>query len=359
MILKKNKMAKLLLVTLFKLLICTFLFKSLIVFSQQRDNYNFSIDVTKEDELKLSQIATVEYLIPLEGTDENHYLGPNQVEFDGSYIFMTFGFTPKSIYKYDLSGKLVKNITLDTSNIKGGIFFSCDTKNNLIYVWDKDNIVYKLNYEGNLIDKLEIPFSAPLFFYDNRIWGISVRHAHESIDNYFLYSVSETGECELVLNTDVKIDTTDFLNNMRPRLRIEPSFSETNKNMYFSLFFDQTIYKINSSGIKSFATFDFDNGKPDFGDYVACPPQILNGNLIFIGYRLQRKWYSFLYNIKNSKSYNLKGASIVDDIHSTENFHAKLLGNMRNGNFCYLIPSQNSDQYEKKRALTLVIMKIK
>src|SRR5690606_31621632 len=123
-----------------KLLLCAFLFKSLIVFSQQRDNYDFSIDVTKEDELKLSQIATVEYLIPLEGTDENYYLGINQVELDGNYIFMTFDFIPKSIYKYDLSGKLIKNISLDSCNKKESIFFSCDTKNNFIHARMKDNI---------------------------------------------------------------------------------------------------------------------------------------------------------------------------------------------------------------------------
>lgn len=358
MVFKEFRNGRVFAAVLFTAYFCMFLLKSEKVFSQEQDSLNFTIDIAIENELKLSHIAQVEREIPLDSVYQGHYLEANQVELDDGYIFLAFGSAPKSICKYDLSGKLVKRITPPADWIKRGMSFSCDTNNNLIYLRGQDNIVYKLDYDGNLIDKQEVPFSAPIFCCNNRIWGISVSHTKKDADIYSLYSGNSTGKYELIKTIEAKIADTDYLNNERPRLRIYPSFSSTNDKMYFSCFFDKTIYVFNNSKLRPFVKFSFANGRPDFTDFIVSPPQFVNGNIVGIGYRLHKKFYSYLYNMGTEERYNLKGAIIIDDIFNTDGVHTKSLANMRNGYFCLLVSSK-SIKHTTNKAFNLVIMKLK
>jgi hypothetical protein len=142
--------------------------------------------------------------------------------------------------------------------------------------------------------------------------------------------------------------------------RIEPSFSSNNTALFFSMFFDQTIYKIENSNMTPYVKFQFINGQPDYYDYIAASPQIINGKWIIIGYRIQNKRFSYIYDTKSNKSYNLENKKILDDIFNTDELNVNIFNNMNNGFVSFLVPTNliHNTNNKKDRGTSLVLMKI-
>jgi hypothetical protein len=187
------------------------------------------------------------------------------------------------------------------------------------------------------------------------LWG-TVNQAEDIYDIYTLYSTNKNGESTLVW--EMRNDITSFPDMIHYRLL--PSFSSNNKALFFSMFFDQTIYKIENSKMTPYVKFQFINGQPDYYDYVAASPQIINGKWIIIGYRIQQKKFSYIYNTKTNKSYNLANKKILDDVFNTDELNVNIFNNLSNGLIAFLVPTNlthNAKNTENSGA-SLVLMTV-
>lgn len=334
-----------------------FSFVNLNFCSSQNTKYNLTIDASRKDTLKLSQIGTVKKIIPLEKTYSGQVLDSNPVIIDGENIFLTFGYNPREIYNYDINGNLKNKISVDENLIKGSLYFHCDTLNNILFLrgMSKTDTIYCLDYYGKILNKFKVPHRPPFYFYNGMLWGTAKR-AEDIYDIYSLYSTNKNGETTLVW--EMQNDITSFPDMKYGRL--PPSFSSNNKALFFSMYLDQTIYKIENSKMKPYVKFEFINGQPDYYDYVAAKPQIINGSWIMIGYRLQYKWVTYFYNTKTKKSYNLAFKKFLDDVFNTDGLNLNILNNMSNGLIAFLVPTNLTHNANNKedRVLALVLMTV-
>lgn len=332
-------------------------FVNLEICYSQNIKYNIKIDASKKDTLKLSQIGYVKKIIPLEETQSNHVLESNQVVIDGKDIFLTFGFNPREIYNYDFNGNLKKKISVNENLIKGSLYFDCDTLNNMLFLrsMSKTDTVYCLNYDGKILNKFKVPHRPPFYFHNGMLWGTDKR-TEDIYDNYSLYSTNKNGESTLVW--EMQNDITAFPDMKYGRL--PPSFSSNNKALFFSMFLDQTIYKIENFKMSPYVKFEFINGQPNYYDYVAAKPQIINGRWIMIGYRLQHKWFTHFYNTKTNRSYNLAHKKIFDDVFNTDGLNLNIFNNMSNGLVAFLVATNLTQitTNKKERMKSLVLMTV-
>ena len=109
-----------------------------------------------------------------------------------------------------------------------------------------------------------------------------------------------------------------------------------------------------------YVKFQFINGQPDYYDYVAASPQIINGKWIIIGYRIQQKKFSYLYNTKTNKSYNLANKKMLDDVFNTDEMNANIFNNMSNGLVAFLVPTNltHNAKDTENRGASLVLIKV-
>ena len=323
--------------------------------SSQNIKYNLTIDASKNDTIKLSQIGYVKKIISLEETNSKQFLASNQVIIDGENIFLTFGYSPTEICNYDFNGNLINKISIDENLIKGSMYFHCDTLNNILFLRSMSDTIYCLNYDGKILNKFKVPHSPPFYFYNKMLWG-TVNRNEDIYDIYTLYSTNKKGESTFVW--EMRNDITSFPDMVH--YRIEPSFSSNNTALFFSMFFDQTIYKIENSNMTPYVKFQFINGQPDYYDYIAASPQIINGKWIIIGYRIQNKRFSYIYDTKSNKSYNLENKKILDDIFNTDELNVNIFNNMSNGFVAFLVPTNliHNTNNKKDRETSLVLMKI-
>jgi len=140
--------------------------------------------------------------------------------------------------------------------------------------------------------------------------------------------------------------------------RLSPSFSSNNKALFFSMLFDQTIYKIENSKMTPYVKFQFINGQPDYYDYVLGSQQIINGKWIINRYRIQQKKFSYIYNTKTNKSYNLANKKILDDVFNTDGLNVNIFNHMSNGLVAFLVPTNlthNAEDMENRGASLVLI----
>lgn len=321
----------------------------------QNVKYNLTIDASKKDTLKLSQIGEVIKIIPLEETHPKQIIASNQVVIDGEDIFLTFGYSPREIYHYDFKGNLKNKISVNEKLIKGSLCFHCDIQNNTLFLRSMSDTIYCFNYNGRILNKFEVAHRPPFYFFDGMLWG-TANQAKDNFDIYTLFSTNRNGETNIVW--EIQNDITSFPN--MKHYRIEPSFSSNNSTMFFSMFFDQTIYKIENSNLIPYVEFQFINGQPDYYDYVAAPPQIINGKWIIIGYRVNQKWYSYIYNTKTTNSYNLPNKKILDDVFNTDELVVNIFNNMSNGRLAFLVSTNliKDSTNKKDRGVALVLMAV-
>lgn len=323
--------------------------------TSQNIKYDLTIDVSKKDTLKLSQIGYVKKIIPLEETYSKQVLKSNTVVIDGENIFLTFGFFPREIYNYDFKGYLKSKISIDKNLIKGSLNFHCDTLNNILFLRSMSDTIYCLDYNGKILNKFKVPHRPPFYYYNKMLWG-TAKQNEDIYDIYSLYSTNKKGESTLVW--EMQNDITSFPDMKYGRL--PPSFSSNNGALFFSMYLDQTIYKIENSKMEPYVKFQFINGQPDYYDYVAASPQIINGKWIIIGYRIQQKQFSYIYNTKTNKSYNLPNKKILDDVFNTEELVVNIFNNMSNGLIAFLAPTNLTHNAEDigNSGASLVLMKI-
>jgi hypothetical protein len=305
--------------------------------------------------LKLSQIGFVKRIIPLEETHSKQVLESNQVVIDGSDIFLTFGFSPGEIFNYDFNGNLKNKISVDENLLKGSLYFDCDTLNNILFLrsMSDTDTIYCLNYNGKILNKFKVPHRPPFYFYNKMLWG-TVKRAEDNYDIYTLYSTNKNGESNLVW--EMQNDITLFPDMKQGRL--SPSFSSNNKALFFSMLFDQTIYKIENSKMTPYVKFQFINGQPDYYDYVLGSQQIINGKWIINRYRIQQKKFSYIYNTKTNKSYNLANKKILDDVFNTDGLNVNIFNHMSNGLVAFLVPTNlthNAEDMENRGASLVLI----
>jgi len=340
--------------TFFTILFSIFFVNLNLCFSQN-SKYNLTIDASKKDMLKLSQIGFVKRIIPLEETHSKQVLESNQVVIDGSDIFLTFGFSPGEIFNYDFNGNLKNKISVDENLLKGSLYFDCDTLNNILFLrsMSDTDTIYCLNYNGKILNKFKVPHRPPFYFYNKMLWG-TVKRAEDNYDIYTLYSTNKNGESNLVW--EMQNDITLFPDMKQGRL--SPSFSSNNKTLFFSMLFDQTIYKIENSKMTPYVKFQFINGQPDYYDYVLGSQQIINGKWIINRYRIQQKKFSYIYNTKTNKSYNLANKKILDDVFNTDGLNVNIFNNMSNGLVAFLVPTNlthNAEDMENRGASLVLI----
>lgn len=325
--------------------------------SSQNAEYNLTIDASKRDTLKLSQIGYVKKIIPLEESHSKQALESNQVVIDGEDIFLTFGFSPKEIFNYDFNGNLKNKISVNENLLKGSLYFHCDTLNNILFLrsMSMTDTIYCLNYDGKILNKFKVPHRPPFYCFNGMLWGTAKR-AEDIYDIYTLYSTNTNGESSVVW--EMRNDITLFPDMKHGRL--PPCFSSNNKALFFSMFLDQTIYKIENSKMEPYVKFEFINGQPDYYDYVAAKPQVINGKWIMIGYRLQYKWFTYFYNTKTNKSYNLAYKKFLDDVFKTDGLNLNIFNNMSNGLVAFLVPTNLTHNTEDKenRGASLVLMTV-
>ena len=185
------------------------------------------------------------------------------------------------------------------------------------------------------------------------LWG-TVKRAEDNYDIYTLYSTNKNGESNLVW--EMQNDITLFPDMKQGRL--SPSFSSNNKALFFSMLFDQTIYKIENSKMTPYVKFQFINGQPDYYDYVLGSQQIINGKWIINRYRIQQKKFSYIYNTKTNKSYNLANKKILDDVFNTDGLNVNIFNHMSNGLVAFLVPTNlthNAEDMENRGASLVLI----
>ncbi|MGM0408240.1 MAG: hypothetical protein ACQERU_09650 [Bacteroidota bacterium] len=291
----------------------------------------------------------------MEETHSKQVLESNQVVIDGEDIFLTFGFFPREIYNYDFNGNLKNKISVDENLIKGSLYFHCDTLNNILFLRSMSDTIYCLNYNGKILNKFKVPHRPPFYYYNKMLWG-TAKQNEDNFDIYTLYSTNKNGETTIVW--EMRKDITLFPDMKHGRL--PPSFSSNNKALFFSMLFDQTIYKVENSKMSPYVKFQFINGHPDYYDYVLGSKQVINGKWIINRYRIQQKKFSYIYNTKTNKSYNLANKKILDDVFNTDELGVNIFNNMSNGFIAFLVPTNliHNAKDTGNRGVSLVLMKI-
>ena len=271
------------------------LLHSLLVYAQQLRT--ITIDAEKARPLNLSEFA--EHVTPIVLETSVTIMNGN-VLLTNEYLFAT---SISSIVQYDLTGKFVRTIDCGgfvTDNATG------DTIKKELYV-PVGNIIKCFDYSGKL--KKEFQFKnriLHILFHDGILW---VQSYHKQSDNKYIYAIDKinlsTGEI-FPLSFSLEYSHSGI-----GRLTLY------NNDVVISFGYVNNLYQIHRDVVIPVVQWNINPPAKSAKDLTTLRTNGFTGNYLFINYRRDDTFYTYLENMKTGEKYNTD--NIVDDVFNTDN----------------------------------------
>ncbi len=335
---------------------------SLLLSSQinPKENVNhkkITINVLKNDELKISQIGEVVKIIPLHQTTSDLFLSTNRVIFDETEdcLFVTYGTFPVYVYQYRFStGEQVRIIKKDYPVQQ---FIFPDQKRLGIICRDE---IFKYDFKGNLIHKLRMQKTGDVFFFNNSYWRFNIEFTGKGFDRFLLFS---TENFEIVGS---EYEIIHKRGNCEPaflKVSREPFFNSTGGALYFSHQEDPVLYRLKENKINAVCEYAFNTSDFTCPDFFSRRQALLGDHWLMITYNYKAYVNSFFCSLKTNESYNLKNGLIKDDLFGTEGISAHKIRIVIDNYFCFVLPADEIKPglvaKHSDSKLCLVLMKVK
>ncbi|MDR3247014.1 MAG: 6-bladed beta-propeller [Prevotellaceae bacterium] len=277
------------------------------------------------NDIHLSEFVDKIEVIPLEFNTSCMLREINKIVIHDDNIFIYEGPKPKTIYRFNINGDFLNQIGShgpgpdDILELRG---FSVDEETNTVYLFDNARqTVFNFSFDGKLIEKINVNQYGQRFEYKDGLF-------------YFFIDQPVKGELYSVVIRDKKgnLENVFFPSNQYDKnFGGEQPFIKSENGMFFSRYFNDTIYSIKGKELNYAYFIDFGpyrltarETEDFYTDKVSPMAFGVLDRLIgekyfhqvsdFIFFKSTNKFiqYTFVYNLKTKELKN--STSVTDDL---------------------------------------------
>ena len=278
------------------------------------------------DTLKTSVFIEEAHVVPLETTEDCLIGSIRGIKINDSFIFVSDGI---SLYKFNSSGGYIAKISKcgmgpdEYVNISS---FDIDTIGNAYILSNNDRCIYKYDWEGRLLDKLEMDYFAWQISLDGR--GEHLAYVGNDLSDKNRFKISRIN-CRDKGFLKINPALSKYLHLMS---EVSVITSKNDSTIQFCEPFNDTVYTVTGNVISREYVCDYGghnisndvlNGEYDnimtFNEYLKGKGFIHNigifldsGNYFFNQFASDDGLFNAVYEMSNSKSYVSK--ILCDDI---------------------------------------------
>ena len=313
-----------------------------------------TIDVKRNDKLKLSQISSEVIKIPLKAAMDLQGHEIWKIILLRNYIYILEGSEetkgwPERALQFDISGNFIRQIgsidprTKTYLKVKN---ISCDEEKGILILDQADGFSV-FDPEGNFKYRLKnVP--AGSVYFNGCFYTQDIKAKNERLESRLFYMNINNQERKEI---PVPRSIPDLKDEYEGR---GFDYSKKDGQLYISFGYDLKIYRLNKTELVPVYKFNFENCILSSLNIPPAPKQFVFGNYIQYGYWLKNSPYGqniFIYDTRTSKSYNVQlrfgngmmVSGIEDDINHTGFFQ---LGLTNREGYVYFVKKAN----EAKRA---------
>ena len=304
-----------------KIIVYCFLFLQHTLFSYGQQFRTVIIDEEKAHPLNLSEIA--DKVIPVILETSSSIMNGN-IFLTNEYIFVT-GFS--SIVQYDLTGNHIHTIDCGgfvTDNV------TCDTIKKELYV-PVGNIIKCFDYSGKLKKEYQLKNRILHILFHNKILWVALYNKQS--DNKYIYTIEKinilTGE---IVPLSFSLENT--IGSGACRLML------FNNDVVISFMYDNNLYKIQQDDVIPIVKWEINPPAKTTKDLTTLRTNGFTGNYLFINYRRDDRFYTYIENMMTGEKYNVD--NLIDDVYNTAN-SCIIFPLNQNGDFFFI-----KDKYDVK-----------
>ncbi len=311
-----------------------------------------SVDASKNDNLKLSDLSSNTKVIPLETNTKSEFFYIVKVALTNNYIFILAGDEeskgfPVRVFKYDWQGHFVSQVGLKNNKTKDYEPYKdmlCDEKSGMLFLKNKNNWqVFHL--DGSFIKTITMKDeNFHSYFYQNNLWTITTSFTNGK-NQYNLSSISLDGKITPVSSFDDY--NPEYIAKAGVQVFSTPSFSVHNNKLYISFGCNNSLNVIEGLKLKKEYQYSLENCEQLETDRYLGGEQGFIGDYLILGYAVKANVSDYIVNTKTNQKFNVKyrttqgkfTSGIKDDIYQTGYFSI----NRTNRNNCFFFVKNTSE----------------